>query len=93
MMREERMLRYFVGFELTGDALFEIDRFRRKAGRKIRPLITGKAEVVARPENRRSQIVTLRVDEQINFFWKVFLCYFKEFRNAMSAWTSDAESF
>ena len=37
-MREERMLGYFVGFEFTGDALFEIDRFRRKEGREIRPL-------------------------------------------------------
>ena len=32
MMREERMLGYFVGFEFTRDALFEIDRFRRKEG-------------------------------------------------------------
>ena len=38
MMREERMLGYFIGFDFTGDALFEIDRFRRKAGREIRPL-------------------------------------------------------
>lgn len=38
LMREERMLGYFVGFEFTGDALFEIDRFRRKEGRKIKPL-------------------------------------------------------
>lgn len=38
MMREERMLGYFVGFEFTGDALFEIDRFRRKEGREIKPL-------------------------------------------------------
>ena len=38
MMREERMLGYFVGFEFTGDALFEIDRFRRKEGREIWPL-------------------------------------------------------
>jgi hypothetical protein len=37
-MREERMLVYFVGFEFTGDALFEIDRFRRKEGREIKPL-------------------------------------------------------
>jgi hypothetical protein len=29
------MLGYFVGFEFTGDALFEIDRFRRKEGREI----------------------------------------------------------
>jgi hypothetical protein len=38
MMREERMLGYFVGFEFTGDALFEIDRFRRKEGREIKAL-------------------------------------------------------
>jgi hypothetical protein len=35
MMREERMLGYFVDFDFTGDALFGIDRFRRKEGRKI----------------------------------------------------------
>lgn len=38
LMREERMLGYFVGFDFTGDALFEIDRFRRKEGREIKPL-------------------------------------------------------
>src|SRR6266436_3439060 len=38
MMREERMLGYFVGFEFTRDALFEIDRFRRKEGREIKTL-------------------------------------------------------
>jgi hypothetical protein len=38
MMREERMLGYFVGFEFTRGALFEIDRFRRKEGREIKPL-------------------------------------------------------
>jgi DNA modification methylase len=38
MMREERMLGYFVGFEFTRDALFEMDRFRRKEGREIRAL-------------------------------------------------------
>lgn len=38
IMREERMLGYFVGFEFTGDALFEIDRFRRKEGREIKAL-------------------------------------------------------
>jgi DNA modification methylase len=38
MMREERMLGYFVGFEFTGDARFEIDRFRRKEGREIKAL-------------------------------------------------------
>ncbi|MGH7984073.1 MAG: DNA methyltransferase [Candidatus Udaeobacter sp.] len=38
MMREDRKLGYFVGFDFTGDALFEIDRFRRKEGREIKPL-------------------------------------------------------
>jgi site-specific DNA-methyltransferase (adenine-specific) len=38
MIREERMLGYFVGFDFSGDALFEIDRFRRKEGREIKPL-------------------------------------------------------
>lgn len=37
-MHEERMLGYFIGFEFTGDALFEIDRFRRKERREIKPL-------------------------------------------------------
>jgi len=36
MLREERS--YFIGFEFMGDVLFEIDRFRRKEGRAIRPL-------------------------------------------------------
>jgi len=38
MLREERKLGYFVGFDFTGDALYEIDRFRRKEGREIKPL-------------------------------------------------------
>ncbi len=38
MIREERQLGYFVGFDFTGDALCEIDRFRRKEGREIKPL-------------------------------------------------------
>jgi len=38
MMREDRKLGYFVGFDFSGDALFEIDRFRRKEDRKIKPL-------------------------------------------------------
>jgi DNA modification methylase len=38
MQRAERKLGYFVGFDFTGDALFEIDRFRRKEGREIKPL-------------------------------------------------------
>jgi len=38
MMRDDRKLGYFVGFDLTGDALFEIDRFRRKEGCEIKVL-------------------------------------------------------
>ena len=38
MMREERKLGYFVSFEFSGDALFEIDRFQRQTGRTIKPL-------------------------------------------------------
>jgi hypothetical protein len=38
LIREERKLGYFVGFDFTGDALFEIDRFRRKEGREIKAL-------------------------------------------------------
>jgi hypothetical protein len=38
MMREDRKLGYFVGFDFSGDALLEVDRFRRKEGREIKPL-------------------------------------------------------
>jgi len=38
MMREERALGYFVAFDYTGDARFEIDSFQRRTGRTIRPL-------------------------------------------------------
>jgi hypothetical protein len=38
MAREDRKLGYFVAFEFTGDARFEIDRFQRATGREIRPL-------------------------------------------------------
>jgi hypothetical protein len=41
MIREERKLGYFVAFDFSGDALFEIDRFRRKEGREIRSLRVG----------------------------------------------------
>jgi hypothetical protein len=34
MLREERRLGYFVDLDFTGDALFEVDRFRRKEGRE-----------------------------------------------------------
>ena len=37
MQRAERTLGYFVGFEFTREALYEIDRFRRKEGREIKP--------------------------------------------------------
>jgi hypothetical protein len=35
MMREDRKLVYVVGFDFIRDALFEIDRFDRKEGRKV----------------------------------------------------------
>jgi site-specific DNA-methyltransferase (adenine-specific) len=38
MQRAKRKLGYFVGFDFTGDALFEIDRFRRTTGCQIKPL-------------------------------------------------------
>ena len=38
MAREERGRDYFVGFDFTSDALYEIDRFRRNEGAEIRPL-------------------------------------------------------
>jgi DNA modification methylase len=38
MQRARRKLGYFVGFDFTGDALFEIDRFRRESGCEIKPL-------------------------------------------------------
>jgi adenine-specific DNA-methyltransferase len=38
MQRANRKLGYFVGFDFTGDALFEIDRFRRTTGCEIKPL-------------------------------------------------------
>jgi site-specific DNA-methyltransferase (adenine-specific) len=41
MQRAKRKLGYFVGFEFTGDALFEIDRFRRETGCEIKPLTVG----------------------------------------------------
>ena len=37
-MREDRMLADLFEFEFTGDALFAIDRFRRKEGLEIKPL-------------------------------------------------------
>ncbi|HAF12225.1 MAG TPA: hypothetical protein DCK99_00730 [Blastocatellia bacterium] len=41
MQRAKRKLGYFVGFDFTGDALFEIDRFRRATGCEIKPLTVG----------------------------------------------------
>jgi hypothetical protein len=45
---EERMLGYFVGFAVTSDALFEIDRLRRKEGREIKPL-TAQSHAICLP--------------------------------------------
>jgi hypothetical protein len=36
MRRAERKLGYFVAFDFTPDARFEVDRFQRKEGREIR---------------------------------------------------------
>lgn len=38
IIREDRKLGYFVGFDFSGDAVYEIDRFRRKEGREIKLL-------------------------------------------------------
>jgi adenine-specific DNA-methyltransferase len=38
MQRAKRKLGYFVGFEFSKDALFEMDRFRRATGCEIKPL-------------------------------------------------------
>lgn len=38
MQRAKRKLGYFVGFEFSRDALFEIDRFRRTTGCEIKLL-------------------------------------------------------
>ena len=38
MAREDRKVGYFVAFDFTGDARFEIDRFQRATGREIRAL-------------------------------------------------------
>jgi len=38
MIREDRKLGYFVSFDFSGEALFEIDRFQRQSGRTIKPL-------------------------------------------------------
>ena len=38
MQRAKRKLGYFVGFDFTSDALFEIDRFRRTTDCEIKPL-------------------------------------------------------
>jgi DNA modification methylase len=52
MQRAERKLGYFVGFEFTKDALFEIDRFRRQTGSEIKPLTVREIldeEIAAKP--------------------------------------------
>jgi hypothetical protein len=38
MQRSKRKLGYFVGFDFTGDAFYEIDRFHRTTGCEIKPL-------------------------------------------------------
>lgn len=38
MMRENRKLGYFVSFDFTGDALFEIDAFERRSGCRIKAM-------------------------------------------------------
>jgi hypothetical protein len=51
MIRKEWLIGYFVGFEITGDTLFEFDGFRRKEGGEIKALAVReilKAEVGAR---------------------------------------------
>lgn len=53
MMREERKLGYFVSFEFTSDALFEIDRFQRQTGRTIKALTVREIldeEIAMKPE-------------------------------------------
>lgn len=54
MIREDRKLGYFVGFDFTGDALFEIDRFRRSEGREIKPLTM--REILAKKYRRRADM-------------------------------------
>ena len=53
MQRKERKLGYFVGFDFTSDALFEIDRFRRATGCEIKPLTVREIldEEIARKRN------------------------------------------
>ena len=38
MRSRDRKLGYFVAFDFTADALFEIDRLQRQTGRTIKPL-------------------------------------------------------
>ena len=52
MQRAKRKLGYFVGFDFTGDALFEIDRFRRQSGCEIKPLTV--REILDEEITRRS---------------------------------------
>jgi len=50
---EQRMLSYFVRFEFTAEALFEIDRFWRKEGREIKTLTVREIldeEISGKPE-------------------------------------------
>ena len=52
MQRAMRKLGYFVGCQFSGDALFEIDRFRHETGCEIRPLTV--REILDEETTRRS---------------------------------------
>ena len=54
MQRKERKLGYFVGFDFTSDALFEIDRFRRTTDCEIKALTVREIldEEIARKSGR-----------------------------------------
>ncbi len=52
MQRAKRKLGYFVGFEFSKDALFEMDRFRRTTGCEIKPLTV--REILDEEITRRS---------------------------------------
>jgi hypothetical protein len=52
MQRAKRKLGYFVGFEFSKDALFEMGRFRRETGCEIKPLTV--REILDEEITRRS---------------------------------------
>lgn len=66
MMGEDRKLGYLVGFDFSGDAPFEIDRFHRKEGREIKPLTV--REIWMRKPRAKSKegLFSIRVSEQRN---------------------------